>query len=187
MTLAHAASFVRSSRPRLLVGTAVGLLVVVTAMLGVSARASRAAASDEETIWNYEQSIYAGRAKGDLSFYVDHADLAYAAWPPQMKAPMDYASLAASGKNAAGIAGEKLTMEKNLIRISRDGKVGLSYYTTHRTNRAGGAAVDESFENIHVWIKDAKGWHILGGMSRPVPPHRESLGSTVLPGKSPAK
>ena len=61
------------------------VLVLGTLLLGglVTLIPLRAAVSDEDLLWSYEQSIYAGRASGDLSFYVNHADPDYAGWPPQ--------------------------------------------------------------------------------------------------------
>ena len=153
-------------RSTLRLGTLAALLLGC-ATLGASA--SSGDASDEATIWQNEQAIYAGRSGGSLSFYVEHADPDYAGWPPTVPAPMGYAELAASSKNMAGQSGETLTMEKKLIRIHRNGNIALAFYTTHRTHVAGGAAVDQNFENIHVWVKDPDGWRILGGMARPVP------------------
>jgi ketosteroid isomerase-like protein len=149
----------------------------VTLLLNTRSLFAKVAAtqSDEDIIWHNEQAIYAGRAVGDLSFYVNHTDPDYAVWPPMVKTPMNRDELAASAKRAAGQGGEVLTLEKNQIRIHRNGNIALAYYTTHRTRRAGGGAVDESFENIHVWVKDPEGWRVFGGMSRPVPQNRESL------------
>jgi len=161
-------------------GVLLGALIVVAVLPARAApTASATAMSDEDIIWHNEQSIYAGRAEGSLDFYVDHADKDYAGWPPMASKPMDYDALAASAKRAAGQKGEVLTLEKTLIRIHRNGKVALAYYKTHRTRRTGGAPVDEVFEDIHVWVKDPEGWRLMGGMARPIPPDRESLGGPL--------
>jgi len=157
-------------------GAAAALLVGVA---GLSASATPPPMSDEEIIWQNEQTIYAGRADGNINFYVDHADPDYAGWPPQFAAPLNYDALVASAKRGAGQKGEALTLEKSLIKIHRNGNVALAFYKTHRTKRAGGVPVDEVFEDIHVWVKDPQGWRLMGGMARPVPVNRESLGGSV--------
>ena len=162
---------------RVLVGvSAVGLLV---GFAGLSASAAAPTESDEDIIWHNEQAIYAGRAEGNVDFYVEHADPDYAGWPPQFKAPLNYDALVASAKRGAGQKGEALVLEKSLIKIHRNGNVALAFYKTHRTKRAGGVPVDEVFEDIHVWVKDSDGWRLMGGMARPVPVDRETLGGSV--------
>jgi ketosteroid isomerase-like protein len=151
-----------------------------------AATSSDSTSSDEQTLWHYEQSIYAGRAQGDLSFYVNHADPAYAGWPPQSPAPFGRDELAAQARRAAGQNGEKLVLEKNLIRFTADGKTALVFYTTHRTARADGLVVDERFENIHVWLRRDSGWMIVGGMSRPMPANRAALAAPLPAATLPA-
>ena len=102
-----------------------------------------------------------------------------------MPGPMNYDMLVTQAAQAKGMKGEKLEMKKNLIRVHRDGHMAMAYFTTHRTQRAGGAPVDESFENIHVWVRTREGWRLMGGMARPVPKDRASLSSTA-PAPAPA-
>ena len=145
-----------------------------------------ATTTDEELLWSYEQAIYAGRAKGDVSFYVNHADPAYAGWPPQSAEPFGRDELAEQARRAAGHPGEKLVLEKNLIRLTADRKTAMVFYTTHRTVRSDGAAVDERYENIHVWLRRGRDWMIVGGMSRPMPANRAALAAPlpIAPGAS---
>lgn len=160
------------------------LLILAVLSVGAATPLPAAASSDEATLWSYEQAIYAGRAQGDLSFYINHADPDYAAWPPQSPAPFGRGELAEQGHRAAGRSGEKLVLEKNLIRITADGKTAIVFYTTHRTTRSDGTAVDERYENIHVWLRRGHDWMIVGGMSRPVPSNRAAL---AAPAPAPAK
>lgn len=131
--------------------------------------------SDEALLWSYEQAIYAGRAAGSLSFYVDHADADYAGWPPQFIAPISRDELIQGANLQAGRSGEQIELHKSLIRFADKGRLALVFYTTHRTRRSDGTAVDESYENIHVWLRHGKSWQIVGGMSRPVPKDRTKL------------
>ncbi len=160
-------------------------LLLATVAASVAGDTSKFA-KDEDAIWQLEQSIYAGRSGGNMSNYLNATDRDYAGWPPQAQAPMGYDALAAQAAKAGVLSGEELTMTKNLIRVHRDGNVALAYYTTHRTKRGGGAAVDERFETIHVWIREKDGsWKLLGGMARPVPANRASIGMPVP--QAPAK
>jgi ketosteroid isomerase-like protein len=163
-------------------GRAVLVLPLLLATFAASmAGDSSSRSQDEETIWKMEQEIYSGRSGGTMAYYVSVADPDYAGWPPQMAAPMNYQQLAAQSAQSRSLSGEKLTLEKNLIRVHRDGNVAMAYYTTHRSRRGRGEAVDESFENIHVWVRAKDGWKLMGGMSRPVPPNRASLGLGLPP------
>jgi ketosteroid isomerase-like protein len=149
--------------------------------LCVASDGAGAPATDEEVIWKMELAIFAGRANGDLSFYVQNAHPDYTGWPPQLPAPIGFQALAESANRTAGRGGEQVNLTKNQIRIADQGRLALAFFTTHRTRRSGGAAVDESFENIHVWIKDGTQWRIVGGMSRPVPPRRSELSGPLKP------
>jgi ketosteroid isomerase-like protein len=62
---------------------------------------------------------------------------------------------------------EKLTME--LMDFTLHGDTAVIYYLNHRTMRPDGTAVDEKFENIHVWVRDGADWKIVGAMSRLAP------------------
>ena len=145
------------------------------ACLSATSTGAPPALSAEDLLWSYELAIYAGRGNGDMSFYVDHADADYVGWPPQAAAPFGRTELAAQAKLGAGRSGEKIVLEKNLIRLTDHGRTALVFYTSHRTVRSDGSAVDERFENIHIWQRRGRDWKIVGGMSRPVPAHRESL------------
>lgn len=154
-------------------------LLLATVAASVAGDTSKFAA-DEEAIWKLEQAIYAGRSGGNMANYLDSTDPDYAGWPPQAAAPMGYAQLAAQAAKAGVLSGEELTMKKDLIRVHRNGNVALAFYSTHRTKRGGGGAVDERFETIHVWVKDGDGrWKLMGGMARPVPANRASIGMPV--------
>jgi hypothetical protein len=75
-------------------------------------------------------------------------------------------------------AGELITVSKK--GLSFDGDTALAFFETHRTQRAGGKAVDERFENIHVWVKRDEQWRLIANMSRAVAENRERLGNTTI-------
>jgi sterol desaturase/sphingolipid hydroxylase (fatty acid hydroxylase superfamily)/ketosteroid isomerase-like protein len=155
---------VRMTR-KAIVGVAVPLLFVMVASSIAGDISPRA--QDEATIWKLEQAIYAGGSGGsNLANYVAAMDPEYAGWPPQAASPLGYEHIVEAAKKS-GNKGVELELRKDLVRVHREGNVALAYYTTHRTVRAG-AAVDESFETLHVWIREADGqWKLFGAMVRP--------------------
>lgn len=151
------------------------------AVIAVSVYADTASrAADEAAIWKMEQAIYAQRSEGKMSLYLDLADPDYVGWPPQVAAPMTYKQLKAQEARGADNAGERIELQKQRIQIHRDGHIALAYYSSHRTRRGGGREVDERWETIHVWVHMPSGWKLMGGMARPVPDDRASLGVTPL-------
>ena len=138
-------------------------------------------AEDEATIWKLEQGIYAQRGEGKMSLYLSVADPNYAGWPPQVAAPMALAQLKGQESRAADNTGERIELQKQLIQFDSSGNTALAYYSSHRTRRGGGIAVDERWETIHVWVRSADGWKLMGGMARPVPEDRAALGVAPQP------
>lgn len=125
------------------------------------------AATDEERIWRIEQEFYERRGAGDLSYYASKADADYTVWAPGWDKPNDYqALLGAVEEMGATTAGETISATPKLVKIERSGQVALVYYSTHRTTRPGGEATDDRYDTLHVWIRRADGWKLLGGMAR---------------------
>jgi hypothetical protein len=130
-----------------------------------AAQAQTAAETDaaRAQVWALEQSIYAGRAKGNLSAYNDNLAKGYLAWPPVSDKPLGPTVLhnAASKLHASQ---EKLDMQ--FVDFSMNGNTAVIYYTTHRTRLADGTAVDNRFETTHTWIREDGKWHVFAGMAR---------------------
>jgi hypothetical protein len=136
---------------------------------GATADETKAAQAKEaqETIWAKELAIYAGRAKGDLTPYTSNTSQDYLGWPPTAKHPMDNSALKADGRKMVGENKEKITTAFEGFTLHGD--TAVIYYLNHRTMKPDGSPVDESFENIHVWVRDGADWKVLGAMSRHAP------------------
>ncbi len=141
---------------------------ILTAALAAPGLAAADAQADKQAakdaIWPLEQSIYAGRAVGDLSNYINNTSPDYVAWPPTVDKPMPYTNLKATASAGPVASKERLTME--FMDIAVHGNTAIIYYKTHRTMRYDGTPVDEHFETTHTWVKDDGHWHVLGGMAR---------------------
>ena len=111
-----------------------------------------------------ELSIYSGRAKGQLDFYVDNASPRYLGWPPTAKAPFPLTGLRADRNAMVGKTQEKIATTFTGFTLS--GTTAVIYYTNHRTRTSDGKPVDQYFENIHVWSNENGTWKVLGGLSR---------------------
>jgi hypothetical protein len=120
----------------------------------------------ENTLWSKELQIYAGRAHGNLQFYLDHTSPKFLAWPPISDRPIGNDGLR---KTTSRVAAGHEVIKSEPVGFTQDGDTALIYYINHRTVRPDGTKVDESFGNIHVWIKRNGNWVLLGGMARLLP------------------
>ncbi|MFD2137221.1 nuclear transport factor 2 family protein [Novosphingobium resinovorum] len=123
-------------------------------------------AKAKDEIWALERSIYAGRAKGDLSSYADNLAKGYLAWPPVSAKPLGTTTLKASAA-ATHTSQEKLEM--TFVDFSMNGNTAVIYYNTHRTRRADGTPCDEHFDTTHTWLREDGKWHVFAGMARITP------------------
>jgi hypothetical protein len=145
---------------------AVGLAIICAAGSAWSQTAEETAKAREQ-IWTKEQAIYGGRAQGALAYYVDNASPHYVGWPPSAPKPLALEGLKGDSQRMVGQNKEKLSMQ--LMDFTLHGDTAVIYYLNHRTMRPDGTAVDEKFENIHVWVRAGADWQILGAMSRLAP------------------
>lgn len=140
--------------------------VIGFSLLGNSAMAQtpNEKAKAKDAIWAKEQAIYQGRASGALKFYVDNASPNYVGWPPTAPKPVALPALRQDSDRMVGLNKEKLTM--NFVDFTMHGDTGIIYYKNHRTVKPDGTAVDETWETIHVWVRDNGDWKIVGAMAR---------------------
>lgn len=131
------------------------------------AQTAQEKAAAQEAVWTKEQGIYVNRAKGNLEYYTRNASPNYVGWPPSAARPLALTGLKEDAKRMVGMDKEKLDLEFADFALSGD--TAVIYYFTHRTVKPDGTAVDERFENIHVWTRDGADWKIVGAMSRPQP------------------
>lgn len=117
----------------------------------------------KDTIWAMEQSIYEGRARGDLSAYRNNVAPRYLAWPPTTAIPIGAGNLPTTVTPSQ----ERLTME--FRDFSMNGDTAVIYYVTHRTQRYDGTASDDHFETTHTWLKRDGKWVVFAGMARIAP------------------
>lgn len=137
-------------------------------LLGALGRSASPGYDPEEAadqIWAKEQAIFAGRGEGDLQYYVDNASDQYLGWPPGWAAPSGIDQLRSGAEQMRGMDQEELTLQ--LDGISFSGNTAISFFSTHRTRMPTGEAVDQRFENIHVWVNENGQWRLLSSMGRP--------------------
>ncbi len=118
----------------------------------------------KDYLWTLEQSIYAGRAKGNMSAYAANQSPYYKPWPigwgPPPK-PM-------SGVN--GLKGDKEKVEMTFVNMAYNGHTAVMMYKTHRTQTSDGKPADDYFEVTHVWSKLDGKWKLLGARPQAVQP-----------------
>lgn len=141
------------------------MLLGAALMTPVVAQTTDPAAKAREEIWAKEMSIYAGRAKGSVDYYVANASDQFLAWTYGTPKPFRKDSLAAGGQRMAGRDKEKITTEFRDFSLHENG-TAIIYYVNHRTVMPDGTAVEQTFDNIHVWARENGDWKVLASMSR---------------------
>jgi hypothetical protein len=143
--------------------------LVMIAMAALLANAALAQSANEvskarDEIWAKEKAIYAGRAKGDTSYYYENSSVDFLAWVYGTPKPFRRDSLAASRATMRTQDKEQLTNE--FKDFSLHGDTAIIYYVNHRTMKPDGTPVDQYFDNIHVWVREGGTWKVLASMSR---------------------
>lgn len=135
--------------------------------LGAAAATDDTVAKARDTIWAKEMAIYEGRSRGAIDFYLNNASPNFLAWTAGTPAPFRIDKLRASG---ATMRGHDQEIIKTTFRdFSLSGDTAVIYYQNHRTRLADGTAVDQTYDNIHVWQLDHGEWKVLASMSRAMP------------------
>lgn len=122
----------------------------------------------KRAIWAKEMAIYEGRSRGMIDFYLANASPNFLAWTAGTKAPFRIDTLRAG---QAAMRGRAQEIIKTTFRdFSLSGDTAIIYYQNHRTRLPDGTAVDQVYDNIHVWQKTDGEWKVLASMSRPMGP-----------------
>ena len=148
--------------------------LLVMGVMGISGAVAATEAKKAETgvdveavkaeIWQKELAIFAGRGRGDTSYYLENASPDFLAWTSGTKTPFDIETLAESGRRFAGKDKEIAVLTQTGFSLSGD--TAISYFKNHRTRTPDGAIVDQTYDNIHVWRKTEGVWNVLASFSR---------------------
>lgn len=138
--------------------------VVVAFAVPAGAETAEEIAKAREQIWAKELAIYAGRAKGDVGYYYDNAAPDYLAWTYGAPKPFRIDNLARARTTMRSQDKEKI--ETSFSDFTLHGDTAVIYYVNHRTVMPNGTPVDQTFDNIHVWVRDGADWKVLASMSR---------------------
>lgn len=148
------------------------LVSVSIALAGMGTVAAAVVPADpvadaREAIWAKEMAIYEGRSRGALDFYLKNASANFLAWTAGTPKPFRLDRLR-EGK--ATMRGRDKEIIKTSFRdFSLSGDTAIIYYQNHRTRLPDGTAVDQTYDNIHVWQKEGGDWKVLASMSRQMP------------------
>ena len=148
-------------------------IMIAVAFAGLAALAAAAAPKEDavtqarEAIWAKEMAIYEGRSRGSVDYYVNNTSPNFLAWTAGTPAPFRVDRLRAGGAALRGHDKEIITTTFRDFSLSGD--TAIIYYQNHRTRTADGAAVDQTYDNIHVWQKTGGDWKVLASMSRQMP------------------
>jgi Domain of unknown function (DUF4440) len=141
-----------------------------SAAAGFAAKAAIGNGTEEakQAIWAKEMAIYEGRSRGMIDFYLANASPNFLAWTAGTSAPFRIDALRAGQAAMRGRAQE--IIKTSFRDFSLSGDTAIIYYQNHRTRLPDGTAVDQIYDNIHVWQKTDGEWKVLASMSRPMGP-----------------
>ena len=125
-----------------------------------------AATEARKIIWAKEMAIYEGRSHGKIDFYLANVSPNFLAWTAGTTAPFRVDKLRAGGSAMRGR--DKEVIDTSFRDFSLSGDTAIIYYQNHRTRLPDGTAVDQTYDNIHVWQKTDGDWKVLASMSRPM-------------------
>jgi ketosteroid isomerase-like protein len=133
----------------------------------VRAQSASDASDARQAIWAQEQLIYKARAKGSLDYYLASTAEGYLAWPPNHTAPIGTAGLR---KDAAAMKSRPQEQsELELVDFTLNGSTAIIYYVNSVTLTGASSSTIKRYDNIHVWVREAGVWRLMGGMSRMQP------------------
>jgi hypothetical protein len=142
-------------------------VVTMIAALGLAHSAFAQSAEDiakaKDEVWAMEKKIYTyeQRNLGGDYYYRISAD-GYLGWVYGTPKPFHKPN----GPPTPLKTPTKEVITPELTDFSLEGNTAILYYTNHRTMLRDGTPVDQYFDNIHVFIREASGWKLMASMSR---------------------
>jgi len=141
------------------------VLATILAALG-SAQAQSSA--DEQSLWKLEHTYWDYVQANDLTSYRSlwHED--FIGWPSVSAAPVnkDHITDWIAAQTSQGRTFKTVEFKPASIHVTGD--VAVTYYwMTFKWANKDGDGEAHTIRVTHTFVRDGKGWHIIGGMSMP--------------------
>jgi ketosteroid isomerase-like protein len=126
--------------------------------------------ADEQVLWALERSYWQYVEKNDLAAYSNLWHQDFLGWPSVSSAPVrkDHITDWITSQTSKGLAFK--TGEFKPAEIQVTGDVAFAcYWITFKWVDKDGKGAPHTFRITHAWLRSARDWRIIGGMSMPEP------------------
>jgi ketosteroid isomerase-like protein len=123
---------------------------------------------DQQTLWNLEHKYWRCVEENDLQSYRSLWHRDFLGWPSLSSAPVrkDHVTHWITAQTCKGLTPKLLEFKPAEAQIA--GNVAVLYYwITFKWLDKDGMGEPHTLRITHTWLRDAKDWRIIGGMSMP--------------------
>ncbi len=137
-------------------------------LVGASAIASAQTSSNEEAVWKLEHDYWRYVEANDLTAYRNLWHASFLGWPSVSATPVSKEHITdwITSQTAKGLTFKTGTFKPAKIQVTGDIVVAC-YWITSAWLDKDGKGDPHTVRITHVWVRDGKDWHIIGGMSMP--------------------
>jgi ketosteroid isomerase-like protein len=123
---------------------------------------------DQQTLWNLERNYWRYVQENDLQSYLSLWHKDFLGWPSVSNAPVrkDRITDWITTQTSKGLTPKLLEFKPAEVQITGDVAV-LYYWITYKWSDKEGKGEPHTLRITHTWLRDAKDWRIIGGMSMP--------------------
>ena len=140
--------------------------VLSVGLLCVAAALGQEWTSEQREVWKNEEAYWLHRAHGNIQEWAALLHDDFAGWPSWAAMPIDKAAGKRSIEDEVKSA-QILFYDIRPTAITLFGDVGIVYYYISMTKRADNRDQSISGRYLHVWLKQASNWKMIGGDSVP--------------------
>jgi ketosteroid isomerase-like protein len=141
-------------------------LLVVALMLLFQRTIQPQTSENEQTIWNLEHAYWHHVQDNDLPSYLGLWHKDFLGWPSVSVAPLhkDHITDWITSQTSKGLAFKSVEFKPAAIQMTGDIAVACYWMTYEWLDKDGHGAM-RTVRVTHTWLRDGKGWRIIGGMS----------------------
>lgn len=132
------------------------------------------AAGEEQAVWNLEHAYWRYVEANDLTSYLKLWNENFLGWPSVSAAPVhkDHITDWITSQTSQGLTFKTVAFKPAAIQVT--GNVAVTtYWLTYQWRDSHGQGPTSTVRILHAWLKGARGWQIIGGMSMPEPGPQE--------------
>lgn len=145
------------------------LFFLLVAVLFVPVPGTSQTSESEQALWKLEHAYWDYVQDNDLPSYLGLWHKDFLGWPSVSASPVrkDHITDWITTQTSKGLTFKKGEFKPAAIQVLHDTMAVTYYWITYKWSDKNGAGATRTVRVTHTWLKDEKGWHIIGGMSMP--------------------